>query len=280
MAAHARSLRPDDPRASRSEQPLVGAGHQHVAAEVGERLGLHAEGVDGVDAEQGRLAAGGGERVGDGTHRELHAGARVRPGDRDRLGRRGDAGEEARRRSRPRRRRPGRRRAPLVARSRRARAREAKGFVGRVEVVLGGEHLVAGLRAAARRTRRRAPSWCCRSSPARRVRRRGSRPRRFAPPRPARPRGLRGSRRGPRRARGGGRRSRRRPAEGWWRTRRRRSGRRRCSAGAGRAPTPNRPDRTAPARVPSGRVARWPGRRRCRTPAGGAPRLPRRRPHR
>ena len=78
--------------------------------------------------------------------------------------------------------------------SRRRAPRSRRRLVGRVEVVLGGQHLVARRRAAGRCTAARGPSWSSRSGdrPARRPGTRAPRRRRPARGRPGGRRGRRG----------------------------------------------------------------------------------------
>src|SRR5204863_3668830 len=82
-------LAPDDPGTARAEQPLVAAGDEEVAAEIGHRLLLDAETVHAVDAEEHAIGFGAllidvRDRVGHPTDRQLDARRRMHPGARDR----------------------------------------------------------------------------------------------------------------------------------------------------------------------------------------------------
>ncbi len=72
---------PDDTGAARPEQPLVAAGDEEVAAQRSHVHRFDAERVHAVDAQQ--RAAAVAQSLGDLRDRQLHARARVHPGQRD-----------------------------------------------------------------------------------------------------------------------------------------------------------------------------------------------------
>ena len=84
---HASARAPDQAGAARAEDPLVAAGDEEVAAEIGDGLLLDAEAVHAVDAQEHAIGLGAllvhvGERVGHAADRQLHARRRVHPGAR------------------------------------------------------------------------------------------------------------------------------------------------------------------------------------------------------
>ncbi len=124
-------------------EPLVAAGDEHVHRLDPDRLVLDAEGVHAVDREQHAVAPVGAHRGGDLRERELDAGARVHPREREHAGAAGDAGPDGLRD------RAGGGLGGVVVeldapeRQPVAGGPQPQRLVGRVVVVLGGEELVA-----------------------------------------------------------------------------------------------------------------------------------------
>ena len=158
---------PDDAGAARPEEPLVGAGRQEVAAELGQVDVDGAEAVHAVDAEQDPVggsrrrlrsaiaapysAIGSRTPVLEWTH--VTATTRVR-GPIASTSRRGELVDGGGRRV-------------VVQRDPAdpgagAERDQPQRVLGREEVVGRGQDLVAGPQVEARRTSRRCPSWCCR----------------------------------------------------------------------------------------------------------------------